>query len=489
MHMPAAVLVGGLWVGAFDDRWMPKALPPTLRRKIIEFDPAAPGAVSIVRFCQENGVSRRSFYNIRQRYTEEAGAALHPRSSAPHSPRHKFDQETTRTLIVVRDRLRSAGRDFGPISIRFEAIANQDFTSSVPSTATISRSLRAAGVVDANPKKRPKSTLLRFERSRAMELWQLDAFEYHLHDADRTLVCVYQLLDDATRFDVGTRCFTGKENAADAMSTVRDAIFEFGAPRELLSDNSQAFNQLRYGRVGALEAYLASVGCLAITGRPSRPQTQGKNERGHQTLLRYLRVHQPRTMERARELLVAFREHYNARRPHQALPGHVTPQQAWQMIEHAPATAPLDPSVLIHRARRYRAAREAGDAVYRQGEQTSPVANASTASADHAEGTLEVEAVRITRNNPVVFHAGLRIGVPRALTGRLLYRTISSDELAYWDARSGELVLSIPLPVVAIAATKKYINSYKIRGVYLLDPPKTWAKQRAKFQEQLELLP
>jgi len=72
---------------------------------------------------------------------------------------------------------------------------------------------------------------------------------------------------------------------------------------------------------------------------------------------------------------------------------------------------------------------------------------------------------------------------------RSLYRDEERSFTGLTLGGSGELVLSIPLPVIAIAATKKYINSYMINGVYLLDPPKTWAKQRAKFQEQLELLP
>lgn len=172
----------------------------------------------------------------------------------------------------------------------------------------------------------------------------------------------------ATRFDVGTQCRAERENSLDAVTVVRAAIADYGAPQELLSDNSAAFNQLRQGHIGALEAYLAGVGCLAISSRPSHPQTQGKNERSHRTLLRYLRVHQPRTLNEAARLIEDFRHHYNTKRPHQGLPGHITPFHAWELITHTPADTPLDPTILTGRAAHYRRRRQAESDLYRHPE-------------------------------------------------------------------------------------------------------------------------
>lgn len=53
-----------------------------------------------------------------------------------------------------------------------------------------------------------------------MELWQLDAFEFQLFTApgvqDGHRICIYQILDDASRFDVGSQCFAQPENSQDA---------------------------------------------------------------------------------------------------------------------------------------------------------------------------------------------------------------------------------------------------------------------------------
>ena len=76
---------------------------------------------------------------------------------------------------------------------------------------------------------------------------------------------IYQLIDDGSRFDVGTRCFEQMENAQDAMETLKAAFAEYGVPQQLLSDNGGAFNLSRQGLVNQTEIFLASVGCEAIT--------------------------------------------------------------------------------------------------------------------------------------------------------------------------------------------------------------------------------
>lgn len=95
----------------------------------------------------------------------------------------------------------------GPRTIHYEAATQESFPGdAIPSVATIARLLSAVGQVDPAPKKRPKSSYIPFVRATAMALWQLDAFECRL--ADGQTVTVYQVIDDATRYDVGTwaRC-------------------------------------------------------------------------------------------------------------------------------------------------------------------------------------------------------------------------------------------------------------------------------------------
>jgi len=75
-----------------------------------------------------------------------------------------------------------------------------------------------------------------------MELWQLDGLEYRLFDPDGTKALISQLIDDGTRFDVGTQAFARLENGDDAIAALRAAFDEYGVPQQLLSDNGVAFN-------------------------------------------------------------------------------------------------------------------------------------------------------------------------------------------------------------------------------------------------------
>ena len=87
---------------------------------------------------------------------------------------------------------------------------------------------------------------------------------------------------------------------------------------------------------------MRSLGVEPITGKPHHPTTQGKNERFHQTLFRYL-DQQPLAdsiAEPPGDGSTASTTPCNTQRPHQGLPGRITPQQAWDATEIAQAPRP-----------------------------------------------------------------------------------------------------------------------------------------------------
>jgi putative transposase len=100
-------------------------------------------------------------------------------------------------------------------------------------------------------------------------------------------------------------------------------------------------NPSRRGITGQLVTYVTSLGVEAITGKPYKPTTQGKNERFHQTLFRYLDK-QPLadTLEQLQAQVDEFDRIYNTERPHHALPGRITPQQAWDATPKADPPRP-----------------------------------------------------------------------------------------------------------------------------------------------------
>ena len=116
----------------------------------------------------------------------------------------------------------------------------------------------------------------------------------------------------------------------DAIKVVDKAIAAHGVPQRLLSDNGIALNPSRRGVLGQLVDHVSRLGVEPITGKPYKPTTQGKNERFHQTLFRYLDK-QPlaESLAELQAQVDAFDHIYNTERPHQGLPGRVTPLTAW----------------------------------------------------------------------------------------------------------------------------------------------------------------
>ncbi|XUK63509.1 hypothetical protein ABMA10_16205 [Plantibacter sp. RU18] len=67
----------------------------------------------------------------------------------------------------------------------------------LPSRATLARIFVRAGVVEAEPRKRPRSAFRRFVYPAPNCLWQIDATEWTLTDG--SLCTIFQIIDDHSR--------------------------------------------------------------------------------------------------------------------------------------------------------------------------------------------------------------------------------------------------------------------------------------------------
>ncbi len=258
-------------------------IDPRVRLAISRWPDDAPrGAVST--FCAEHGVSRKSFYELRRRARDDGPAAvLEPRSRRPRSSPSTLTDQVKAQAVAVRAALEASGLDHGPISVHDKMRAMG--LAQVPSIAALARIFREAGVARREPKKKPRSAWRRFVYPAPNACWQLDATEYVLA-AGRKCV-IFQLIDDHSRYAVGSHV-AWTETAEAAIAVFDKAVAAHGVPQRLLSDNSLALNPSRRGYVGQLVDHVSRLGIEAITGKPYKPTTQGKNERFHQTLFRYL---------------------------------------------------------------------------------------------------------------------------------------------------------------------------------------------------------
>lgn len=220
-------------------------------------------------------------------------------------------------IIHLRTQLSDQGLDAGPDTIAWHLTRHHNMHVS---PATISRYLTKAGLVTAQPKKRPKSSYIRFQAAIPNETWQSDFTHYRLTDGTDTDIITW--LDDCTRMALHVRVHR-RTTAKNVVATFRETIDNYGIPASTLTDNGMVYTVRLAGRGRgggrtALEIELARLGIQQKNSRPNHPTTCGKVERFQQTMKKWLRAqpNQPATITELQALTDQFVTYYNHHRPH-----------------------------------------------------------------------------------------------------------------------------------------------------------------------------
>jgi transposase InsO family protein len=303
---------------------------------------AGPG-ISVTAFCTEHDISRDTYYKLKHRFEEGGLEALLPQSRRPRSSPKATPAEVVALVIEKREQLKAEGWDCGAVSIRHRLLRE----GPAPAARTIHRILVAHGLVEPQPKKRPRSSFRSFAYARANECWQMDGHDLEL--ADGTAFKALRIQDDCSRQVMATLA-AWSENTADLWRCFETARRRHGTPAMFLSDNGSAFSQRRTrGIMSEFEARLRACGVLPITSRIKHPQTCGKKEREWQTLDLWLAARPaPQTLEEAQRLFDTYDWLFNHDRPHQAHHGK-TPAEVYAAAEKASAApAPLAHPVLVN---------------------------------------------------------------------------------------------------------------------------------------------
>lgn len=308
---------------------------PKVRLAVVSWPDESPRG-AITAFCRKHGVSTSWFYKVRARARREGQwPAMELETTRPKTSPRATSAEMVRLALEVRSELQDRGYDYGPLSV---AAKLRRRGLQPPSRATLARIFAHAGVVVPEPKKRPRSSYRRFVYPAPNCLWQIDATEWPLAYG-RTAI-IFQLLDDHSRLALASLAAPGETSKA-AIQLVNIAIDRHGVPQKFLSDNGTALNPSRRGWIGKLVTYLKSFGVTPITGKPAKPTTQGKNERFHRTLHKYLEKQPPTaTLDDLQAQIDDFDAYYNTERENQALPPGTTPHEAWNATPIAPAPTP-----------------------------------------------------------------------------------------------------------------------------------------------------
>jgi transposase InsO family protein len=275
------------------------------------------------------------------RWRLEGENAFEPRSRRPHRSPTAIDPDVVERIVNLRVELAGKGLDAGPATIAWHL----DAVGITVSAATIRRRLLAAGLIVAEPKKRPRSSYVRFQADLPNECWQSDFTHWRLADGTDSEILTW--LDDHARYALSVTAHRHVTGAIVA-TTFQDTAAEQGFPASVLTDNALVYTtRFAGGRGGRnhLETVLAHRGIAHKHSRPNHPTTCGKVERFQQTLKRWLTKQPPAgTLAELQAHLDHFIDEYNHRRPHNSLTRR-TPAVVYGLL---PKTSPHGPGAGPH---------------------------------------------------------------------------------------------------------------------------------------------
>ncbi len=310
---------------------MRNEIPMSLRLAIARMDVTE---VNVAEFCRDHGVSRDRFYEYRHRYAAEGEAGLVPRSRAPKTVANRTSSEVEDLIVSKRKALDDEGLDAGAETIRWHL---EQAGVTVPHVATVYRILVRRGFIVPEPKKAPNKKLRRFVHPYVNGMWQTDPTDYEL--ADGTEVEIVNIIDDHSRVCPRSHAVEGSTTGSDMWDTFVEAFGVYGIPEWVLSDNGPPLTSKLFTN------NIAAIRVKTTNSRPYHPQTNGKVERFHQTLKKWLDARpKPETVAELQKLLDVFINIYNNERPHRGI-GRRTPMSVYTTD---PKTAPDAFSVLDH---------------------------------------------------------------------------------------------------------------------------------------------
>src|SRR6266496_49227 len=270
--------------------------------------------VPVTEVAGRYGVSRQSVHTWLGRYRDEGPPGLEDRSHEVHSHPWQIPAELESAICE----LRRVHRKWGPKRLVFEMGRRGLGTVA---RSTVYRVLVRNQLIEPKSRKRRRQDYKRWERPVVMQLWQLDVTASAFL-ADGREVKIVTGLDDHSRYCVIATAVL-RATARPVCRAFVEAMGVYGVPEEVLTDNGTVFTG-RFIKPRPAEVLFERI-CRenGITQRLTRPRstTTGKIERLHQTLQQELLTgHEPfQSIEDAQAALDAWRQEYNADRPHQSL--------------------------------------------------------------------------------------------------------------------------------------------------------------------------
>jgi len=227
----------------------------------------------------------------------------------------------------VQDQIVGLALDYSELSPRELAVRFTDERQYFVSEATVYRLLKAHDLITSPAYVVVKAAdAFHTKTTRPNEMWQTDFTYFKI--IGWGWMYLSTVLDDFSRYIIAWKLCTNMR-AEDVTDTLDLALAASGCdsatvlhkPR-LLSDNGPSYI------AGELAEYIEANKMSHVRGAPMHSQTQGKIERGHQTLKSRILLENYFLPGDLEAQIGTFIEHYNHARYHESL-GNVTPADAY----------------------------------------------------------------------------------------------------------------------------------------------------------------
>ena len=291
--------------------------------------------VTVSEVARRFGVTRQTVHRWLRRYAAEGLVGLVDGSARPLSCPHQMSPELEARIVE----LRRVQPGWGPRTIRFRLEAER--VVPLPGRSSIYRCLVRHGLIEPEARRRKKADYKRWERSRAMELWQMDIVG-GVRLVDGWRASIVSGVDDHSRFVISARVVE-RATARPVCDALALAMRTHGVPQEILTDNGKVFT----GRFGPgtgevlFDRICRENGIKHILTAPRSPTTTGKVERWHKTLrCEFLNGRVFESVVDAQEQLDRWVHSYNHERRHQGI-GDIVPWERFRLARSEPVE-PVD---------------------------------------------------------------------------------------------------------------------------------------------------
>lgn len=219
----------------------------------------------------------------------------------------------------VRDQIIEVKRENPQFGLRQVKGFLNRFRGVDAAVGTINKTIKEEKLEVKPPRRRRRRSAdkpRRFERAKAMQLWQTDITYFSLtKHQQRCYLTVF--LDDHSRYIVGWRLGL-RQTGEFVMEALLDGIQRFGRPQEVLSDQGRQYFAWR-GKT-EFQNLLRRQGIQHVVARSHHPQTVGKCERLWKTIKdEFWDRLGPLDLQEAQERLSHYINHYNHFRPNQGI--------------------------------------------------------------------------------------------------------------------------------------------------------------------------